>query len=153
MNLRDLQYLVTVAEQLHFGKAAEICHVSQPTLSMQLKKLEETLGVPLFERSNRQVMLTDAGKQVVVRARHILLEAEQIKHIAQMFHDPMAGDLRMGVFPTLAPYLLPIAVPALKEALPKLNLLLVEEKTPDLLQLLESGKLDCALLAMPVVPG
>jgi LysR family transcriptional regulator, hydrogen peroxide-inducible genes activator len=149
MNLRDLQYLVAAAEHLHFGKAAETCHVSQPTLSMQLKKMEETLNVRLFERTNKQVMLTQAGAQIVVRAKRILAETDQIRHIADMFHDPAAGDMRMGVFPTLAPYLLPLLVPELKQEMPKLNLLLVEEKTPDILKQLEEGVLDCALLAMP----
>ncbi len=149
MNLRDLQYLVTTAEQLHFGKAAEICHVSQPTLSMQLRKMEDTLGVQLFERSNKHVMLTQAGMQITQRARKVLEEVREIHQTAQMYRDPLAGDMRMGVFPTLAPYLLPLLVPQLKRVFPKLNLLLVEEKTPDILQQLEAGRLDCALLAMP----
>jgi LysR family hydrogen peroxide-inducible transcriptional activator len=149
MNLRDLQYLVTAAEHLHFGKAAELCNVSQPTLSMQLKKLEETLGVQLFERTNKQVMLTPAGRQVVQRAKRILEETDQIRHIAQMHRDPLAGEIRMAVFPTLAPYLLPHLIPEIKRAFPKLNLLLSEEKTPDILQQLEAGKIDCALLAVP----
>lgn len=150
MNLRDLQYLVTVAEHLHFGKAAELCHVSQPTLSMQLKKLEETLGVQLFERTNKQVMLTGIGKEITARARNILEETQQIQAMARAAKNPLSGEVRLGVFPTLAPYLLPELVPLLKAALPAIHLLLVEEKTPDILHKLEKGELDCALLALPV---
>ncbi len=150
MNLRDLQYLTTVAEHLHFGHAAEICHVSQPTLSMQLKKLEEYLGVQLFERTNKHVMLTPIGKSIVERAARVLEEAAAIRQLARGAKDPLSGDVRLGVFPTLAPYLLPSLVPKVKEHLPDVNLLLTEEKTPAIIQLLHEGKLDCALLALPV---
>lgn len=150
MNLRDLHYLVTVAETLHFGKAALLCHVSQPTLSMQLKKLEDELGVQLFERTNKQVMLTPIGSAMVARARHVLAEIAQMKQLAATAHDPLAGELRLGLFPTLAPYLLPGLMPPLKSAFPKLELLLVEEKTPTLIAQLEAGQIDVALLAMPV---
>ena len=150
MNLRDFQYLVAVAELLHFGKAAKACHVSQPTLSMQLKKLEETLGVQLFERDNRQVMLTAIGADVAARARRVLTEVAQMKLAAQSARDPLAGTLTLGLFPTLAPYLLPSLMPKLQAAFPKLTLLLVEEKTPHLIAQLESGTIDAALLAMPV---
>ena len=150
MNLRDLQYLVAVADHLHFGQAAEECHVSQPTLSMQLKKLETQLGVQFFERTNRSVFLTPIGREIVQRARRTLAEAEQIKRVASAAKDPLTGDLRMGVFPTLAPYLLPSLVPKIKTHFPNLNLLLTEEKTADIIRMLEQGQLDCALLAMPV---
>jgi LysR family hydrogen peroxide-inducible transcriptional activator len=150
MNLRDLEYLIAVAEHLHFGKAALAVHVSQPTLSMQLKKLEETLGVQLFERSNKQVMLTPMGVDMVARARRILDEAAQMRLVAKSAADPLSGVLRLGLFPTLAPYLLPSLMPALTTAFPKLAVQLVEEKTPALLAQLASGALDCALLAMPV---
>lgn len=150
MNLRDLQYLTAVAEHLHFGRAAEACHVSQPTLSMQIKKLEDTLGVQLIERTNKQVMLTAIGQEVVTRARRILAEVAQMKTAAESSRDPFAGTLRMGLFPTLAPYLLPSLMPLLHQHFPKLDLLLVEEKTPELIAQLEAGQLDCALLAMPV---
>jgi len=150
MNLRDLHYLITVAETLHFGKAARMCHISQPTLSMQLKKLEETLGVQLFERTNRQVQLTTIGADIVIRARRILAEVAQIKLAAHATHDPLVGELRLGLFPTLAPYLLPSLMPLLREKFPNLTVLLTEEKTPALLQQLESGLLDCALLALPI---
>lgn len=150
MNLRDLEYLLAVAEHLHFGKAALAVHVSQPTLSMQLKKLEETLGVQLFERSNKQVMLTPMGVDMVARAQRILNEAAQMRLVAKSAADPLSGILRLGLFPTLAPYLLPTLMPALTTAFPKLAVQLVEEKTPTLLAQLASGALDCALLAMPV---
>jgi len=150
VNLRDLQYLVAVADHRHFGKAADACFVSQPTLSTQLKKLESELGVELIERSPRQVMLTAAGEQVVARARAILGEAEAIRGIARHAQDPRAGTLRLGAFPTIAPYLLPHVVPTLRRELPEVELLLVEEKTPVLLDLLRGGRLDAAVLAMPV---
>jgi LysR family hydrogen peroxide-inducible transcriptional activator len=150
MNLRDLDYLVAVAEHLHFGKAARACNVSQPTLSMQLKKLEDTLGVQLFERSNTRVMVTPIGAEMVTRARRMLMEAKQMKLAATSARDPLAGSLRLGLFPTLAPYLLPSLMPKLHATFSKLSVQLVEEKTPTLIAQLESGALDCALLAMPV---
>jgi LysR family hydrogen peroxide-inducible transcriptional activator len=150
MNLRDLHYLVTVSETLHFGKAAKACHVSQPTLSMQLKKLEDTLGVQLFERTNKQVQLTTVGADIVIRAKRIMAEVAQIKLAAAAAHDPLVGNLRLGLFPTLAPYLLPSLMPLLHQHFPNLTLLLTEEKTPTLLQQLESGMIDCALLALPM---
>lgn len=150
MNLRDLQYLVAVAEHLHFGRAAAACNVSQPTLSMQLKKLEETLGVQLFERTNKQVMLTAIGRDITERARRTLTEVEQMKVVANAARDPQAGTLRMGLFPTLAPYILPSLMPRLHAEFARLNVLLVEEKTPELIRQLEAGAIDCALLAMPV---
>lgn len=150
MNLRDLQYLVALAEQRHFGKAAAACFVSQPTLSMQIRKLEEELGVALFERAPRKVMLTAAGEDIVVRARRVLAEVEQMKEAARRSRDPEAGSLRLGVFPTLGPYLLPHVVPQLRERFPQLALLLVEEKSDVLLERLRAGRLDAALLALPI---
>jgi LysR family hydrogen peroxide-inducible transcriptional activator len=150
MNLRDLQYLVAVADHLHFGKAANACHVSQPTLSMQLKKLEDEIGGQLFERTNKKIMPTPLGFEVARRARLALQEVEQIRSLAKKASDPLAGDLRLGVFPTLAPYLLPGLVPKIKSHFPHLNLLLTEDKTATLLEQLEKGQLDCALLAMPI---
>ncbi|MCD6035271.1 MAG: LysR family transcriptional regulator [Rickettsiales bacterium] len=150
MNLRDLQYLVAVADHLHFGKASRECHVSQPTLSMQLKKLEDFLGVQLFERSNKSVMLTPIGERITAKARRVLQDSQDIRETARMAQDPYAGDFRLGAFPTLAPYFLPMAVPAIHRALPKLTLLLVEEKTPLLLERLKAGSLDAAFLALPI---
>ncbi len=150
MNLRDLGYLVALADLRHFGKAAEACFVSQPTLSMQIRKLEEELGVALFERAPRKVMLTPAGQDMVQRAKRILAEVEQMKEAARRSKDPEAGSLLLGVFPTLGPYLLPHVVPQLRERFPQLELLLVEEKSDILLQRLREGRLDAALLALPV---
>jgi LysR family hydrogen peroxide-inducible transcriptional activator len=150
MNLRDLQYLTAVAELKHFGKAAAACHTSQPTLSMQLKKLEEMLGITLFERSNKRVMITPIGEAIVERAQRILREAEEITATAKMAQNPYAGKFRLGVFPTLAPYFLPLAIPSLRKKFPQLQLLLVEEKTPALLEKLKAGTLDAALLALPI---
>ncbi|MFT4179493.1 MAG: DNA-binding transcriptional regulator OxyR [Thermomonas sp.] len=150
MNLRDLNYLVALADLRHFGKAADACFVSQPTLSTQIRKLEEELGVTLIERAPRKVMLTAAGQDMVQRARRIVAEVEQMKEAARRSKDPESGTLRLGVFPTLAPYLLPHVVPDLRERFPQLVLLLVEEKSDVLLQRLREGKLDAALLALPV---
>lgn len=151
MNLRDLQYLVAIADHLHFGRAAQAMHVSQPTLSMQVKKLEESLGVQLIERTNKSVILTPIGHVIVGRARKVLDEAEELKLIAASSRDPLAGTLRVGLFPTLAPYLLPKLMPKLQAKFPRMQIQLVEEKTPVLISQLESGLLDCALLAMPVM--
>ncbi len=150
MNLRDLQYLAAVADHRHFGKAARACNTSQPTLSMQLKKLEETLGVQLFERTNKHVMVTPVGEEIVQRARRILHESGEIKAVAKTAQDPYAGNFRLGAFPTLAPYFLPLAVPAIRKKLPKLKLLLIEEKTKSLLERIIAGPLDAALLALPI---
>lgn len=150
MNLRDLQYLSAVAEHLHFGHAADACHVSQPTLSMQLKKLEEELGVQLFERTNKSVRLTAVGRDITQRAERILREADSIRIVASASTDPLAGEIRLGVFPTLAPYLLPSLMPLLGKHFPKLSTLLIEEKTPELVARLEGGEIDAALLAVPV---
>jgi LysR family hydrogen peroxide-inducible transcriptional activator len=150
MNLRDLKYLVALADLRHFGKAADACFVSQPTLSTQIRKLEDELGVALVERAPRKVMLTAAGQDVVQRARRIVAEVDEMKEAARRSMDPESGSLRLGVFPTLGPYLLPHVVPQLRERFPQLELLLVEEKSDVLLQRLREGKLDAALLAMPL---
>ena len=150
MNLRDLKYLLALADHKHFGRAAAACFVSQPTLSTQIRKLEDELGVALVERAPRKVMLTAAGQDVVLRARRIVAEVEQMKESARRSRDPESGSMRLGVFPTLGPYLLPHIVPQLRERFPQLELLLVEEKSDVLLQRLRDGKLDAALLALPV---
>ena len=150
MNLRDLAYLVAVADHRHFGRAAEACYVSQPTLSTQIKKLETQLGVPLVERNPRHILLTPAGEEVVARARSMLQQADDIRGIAQHARDPEAGSIRLGLFPTLAPYLLPHVVPAIHARFPHLELLLVEEKTEVILAQLRSGELDAGVLALPV---
>ncbi|KAF1708809.1 DNA-binding transcriptional regulator OxyR [Pseudoxanthomonas kalamensis DSM 18571] len=150
MNLRDLKYLVALAEHKHFGKAAAACFVSQPTLSTQIRKLEEELGVALVERAPRKVMLTPAGHDAADRARRIVAEVEQMKEAARRSRNPEAGTVRMGIFPTLGPYLLPHVVPRIRERFPQLELLLVEEKSDLLLEQLREGKLDAALLALPL---
>ncbi len=150
MNLRDLRYLVAVAEHRHFGRAAEACFVSQPTLSTQLKKLEETLGVTLIERTNRQVMLTPAGEVIVRQAQVVLREVNTLTALAEQFNDPMGGELRLGIIPTLAPYLLPKIIRPLSEAFPKLHLQLTEAQTATILRMLKQGELDVILLALPL---
>jgi len=150
MNLRDLRYLVALADVLHFGKAAEACHVSQPTLSTQIKKLEDELGVALVERAPRHVMLTPAGRDIATRARRVLAEVDQMRETARRTSDPEAGSVRLGLFPTLGPYLLPHVVPRIRARFPRLELLLVEEKTEAVLHMLRDGKLDAAVLAMPL---
>ena len=150
MNLRDLKYLVALADHRHFGKAADASFVSQPTLSTQIKKLEDELGVALVERAPRKVMLTPVGREVVERARRIIAEVEQLGEVARRSRDPEAGSVRLGIFPTLGPYLLPHVVPRIRQRFPQLELLLVEEKSDVLLQRLREGTLDAALLALPL---
>lgn len=150
MNLRDLRYLVALAELRHFRRAADACFVSQPTLSTQIRKIEDELGVTLVERAPRKVMLTPAGVEIAQRARVVLDEIEQIRAIARRSVDPEAGSLRLGIFPTLAPYLLPHVVPLLRQRFPRMELLLIEEKTELLLQQLQAGRIDAAVLALPL---
>lgn len=150
MNLRDLKYLVALADHKHFGHAAAACFVSQPTLSTQIKKLEDELGVSLVERAPRKVMLTPAGRDAAERARRIVAEVEQMKEAARRSQDPEAGTVRLGIFPTLGPYLLPHVVPRIRQRFPQLELLLVEEKSDVLLSRLREGKLDAGILALPL---
>lgn len=152
MTLQELRYIVALADTGHFAKAAERCHVSQPTLSTQLKKLEDYLGVTLFDRSLRQVSATPAGREIVERARLVLAEVERIKAIAKQSLDPMARTLNLGVIPTAGPYFLPHAVRVAHRAYPQLRLLLREDFTANLLNALAQGRVDAALLALPV-PG
>lgn len=147
MNLKDLGYLVALAEAKHFRKAAEACFVSQPTLSGQIKKLEQELGLILIERTSRQVIFTDIGQQVVRQAKVILAEVKQLDAIASMAKGELQGAIHIGLIPTLGPYLLPHIIPALKQQFPKLKLYLYEEQTDKLLESLGNGKLDCLLLA------
>jgi len=149
MNLRDLEYLVALAETRHFGRAAERCHVSQPTLSAQLRKLEEFLGVALVERRPRRVALTPAGEAVVERARRMLQDAEDIRGLARASQDPLSGPLKVGLIPTLGPYLLPRVATKIARALPKLSLLLHEYQTAPLVERTLDGELDLAILALP----
>lgn len=150
MNIKDLQYFLAVAELEHFGKAAKQCYVSQPTLSGQIKKLEQQLGITLFERTNRRVMLTEVGQQVANAARRVLHEVDTIHDIAKSCSDPMSGKFRLGAFPTLASYIFPDLVPQIKNVTPNLRLILIEEKTTELIDRLRHGEIDAALLALPV---
>jgi len=150
MNLRDLEYVVTIAEQGNMAKAASACHVSQSTLSIQLKKLENELGIQIFERSNKHLALTTAGHEVLALSRAIMRSSQQLRQLAKAHADPFAGTFRLGVFPTLAPYFLPKAVPKISHKFPRLTLRLVEEKSATLLHKLAAGEIDAALLALPV---
>jgi LysR family transcriptional regulator, hydrogen peroxide-inducible genes activator len=150
MNLRDLKYLIALADHRHFSKAAQACFVSQPTLSTQIKKLEQLLDVQLVERNPRQVLLTAVGEAIAARARVVLGEVDAIRDLARLSREPDAGTLTLGVFPTLGPYWLAHVVPRLVERFPKLKLLLVEEKTETLVDRLANGKIDVAVLAQPV---
>jgi len=150
MNLRDLRYLVAVADELHFGRAAEQCNVSQPTLSAQLRKLEDYLGVQLVERGRRQVRLTAIGEEVVRRARTVVHGADDIVAVARHFQDPLSGRLRIGLIPTIGPYLLPWISEPLRRELPRMAIELFEDRTAGLLERIGDGELDVGVLALPV---
>lgn len=149
MNLQDLRYLVAVAEHLHFGRAAEACHVSQPTLSSQIRKLEDGLGVKLLERTNKRVELTPVGAQILAHARQALAQAREMEQVAQAARDPLVGPLKLGVIPTLAPYLMPLILKPLRQAYPALTIELWEDQTRHIIDALRSHRLDAALLATP----
>lgn len=153
LSLRQLQYAVAVADTLSFRAAAERCHVAQPSLSAQLAQLEEALGVRLFERDRRRVLLTAAGRELVERARRVLQEADDLVEAAARAGDPLSGRLAIGVIPTISPYLLPSAAPALRKAYPRLSLVWREEKTADLVRAVREGTLDAALLALEAEIG
>lgn len=153
MNLRDLTYLVAIAEHNHFGLAAEACFVSQPALSMQIKKLETLLGVQLVERTSKSALLTEIGQLMTEHAKDILFRVNTMKEIAKQANDPYSGELRLGVIPTLAPYLLPYIIPHLTTLFPKLIIYLVEEQTTNLIAKLKQGKLDGAILGLPLIEG
>jgi LysR family hydrogen peroxide-inducible transcriptional activator len=150
VKLKDLRYLVAVADTRHFGRAAERCFVSQPTLSAQLKKLEDSLGVQLIERQPRRIALTDAGEQIVARARRILEASDEVVTLARSYRDPLAGRLRIAMLPTIGPYLLPRIALALRKALPRLELQLYEYQTAPLIEKLHGGALDLGVLALPI---
>ena len=150
MNLRDLKYIIAAAETHHFGKAAEHCFVSQPTLSGQIKKLEEELGIAIFERTNRSVDITAVGETILVHARQIIEQVNIIDQLAQAHQDPLAGPLRIGSIPTLSPYLMPLILAPLKKLHSKMKLILSEELTDSLLKRLSNHEIDAALLATSV---
>ena len=149
MNLRDLDYMVAVADTGHFGEAALRCHVSQPTLSTQVRKLEEELGVAVFERGSRGTTPTAAGVALIAQARVVLGEVAKLRELAQATTEPLAGRLRLGVIPTSAPYLLPHLLPALKRRWPQLRLQLKEAMTARLLDQLHRSELDAVILSPP----
>jgi LysR family hydrogen peroxide-inducible transcriptional activator len=150
MNLKDLKYLVALADTGHFGKAAARSFVSQPTLSAQLKNLEDYLGVKLVERQPKNAQLTDVGKQVVIRARRMLEDGEEIVALARSNTDPLAGKLKVALIPTIGPYLLPRIMPKIRKALPQLGLMLYEYQTEPLLKRLREGEIDMGIIALPV---
>jgi LysR family transcriptional regulator, hydrogen peroxide-inducible genes activator len=150
LKLKDLRYLVAVADTRHFGQAAARCFVSQPTLSAQLKKLEEYLGVQLVERHPRRSALTEAGAQVVARARRIIEASDEIVALAELQRDPLAGRLRMALLPTIGPYLLPLVAARIRRKLPRIELLLYEYQTGPMLDHLQAGDIDVGILALPV---
>ncbi len=147
MNLQDLRYLVALADHRHFGRAAEACSVSQPTLSSQIRKLEEELGVKLLERTNKRVELTPVGSQILSHAQRALAEARQMETVARAARDPLVGPLRLGVIPTLAPYLMPLILKPLRQSYPGLTIELWEDQTLALIDALRNHRLDAALLA------
>jgi LysR family transcriptional regulator, hydrogen peroxide-inducible genes activator len=150
MNLRDLRYFVALADTKHFGKAAERSYVSQPTLSAQIKKLENYLGVQLIERQPRRVTLTESGAKILPLARRILQESDEIISLARNEHDPLSGKLKLALIPTIGPYLLPVVTRRLRKQLPDLKLMLYEYQTQSLLERLRSGEIELGILALPV---
>lgn len=150
MTLQELKYLVALADHGHFGRAAEACFITQSTLSTQIKKLEDFLGVTLFDRSLKRVTPTPIGREILQAARNIVEEAERIREVARHAQDPMARTIHLGVIPTLGPYYLPHALTLVHKKHPGLRMLLREEMTPQILEHLIDGKLDAGLLALPV---
>jgi LysR family hydrogen peroxide-inducible transcriptional activator len=149
MTLTELRYIVAVARLQHFGRAAEACFVSQPTLSVAVKKLEDELGVQLFERGPGEVSVTPAGNRVIEQAQRALEEAEKVRTLAKSAADPLDGPLRLGVIFTIAPYLLPLLVPLLIRRAPKMPLMLEENYTATLTERLKRGDIDAAVVALP----
>ena len=147
MNLRDLKYIIAVAETRHFGRAAQRCFVSQPTLSGQIRKLEQELGVVIFERTNRSVEITPVGETILAHVRLLLEQADAIEQLARAQQDPLAGPLRIGAIPTISPYLMPLVLVPLKRQYPQTRLVLSEETTDALLARLRNHEIDAALLA------
>ena len=150
LKLKDLRYLVALADTRHFGRAAQRCFVSQPTLSAQLRKLEDYLGVQLIERQPRNLSFTEAGEEIVARARRIVDASEEVVTLARAHRDPLAGRLRVALLPTIGPYLLPRVSQPIRKALPRLELRLYEYQTAQMLEKLESAEIDLGILALPV---
>jgi LysR family hydrogen peroxide-inducible transcriptional activator len=150
MTLTELKYIVAVARERHFGHAAEACFVAQPTLSVAIKKLEDELGVTLFERGGAEISVTPLGAQIVAQAERVLEQTAAIKEIAKQNKDPLSGALRLGVIYTAGPYLLPPLVKRIIEDVPQMPLILQENFTVRLVELLRQGELDCAIMALPL---
>lgn len=153
ITLRQMRYLTAVADTLNFSRAAEMCFVTQPTLSAGIKELEDRLGVQLIERTRRSVMLTPLGEEMTKRARRLLLDAAEMETLARSHKNPFEGDLKLGSIPTIGPYLLPRALPAIRAAFPNLRVFLREEMTESLLDGLNAGRLDLVLFALPFPTG
>ncbi len=153
ITLRQMRYLTAVAETLNFSRAAEICFVTQPTLSAGIKELEDRLGVQLIERTRQSVLLTPVGKDITVRAKQLLLDAAEIETVAKAHCNPFKGDLKLGSIPTIGPYLLPHALPAIRNVFPDLRVYLREEMTESLIEGLNAGHLDLILIALPFDTG
>lgn len=151
--LRQLRFLVAVSDHLNFSRAAEACFVTQPTLSAGIRELEGQLGVPLFERTKRSVMLTPVGAEITARARALLLDAEEIETLARAHANPFEGELRLGAIPTIGPFLIPHALPEIRKALPQLKIFLREEMTESLIDGLHAGRIDLILIALPFETG
>ncbi len=149
MTLTELKYIVAVAREKHFGRAAEACFVAQPTLSVAIKKLEDELGVAIFERGGIEVSVTPIGLQIIAQAEHVLEQTASIKSIAKQNKDPLVGPLRLGIIYTIAPYLLPQLVHTMIETVPQMPLILQENFTVKLIELLRAGELDAAIMALP----
>jgi LysR family transcriptional regulator, hydrogen peroxide-inducible genes activator len=150
MTLTELRYIVAVARERHFGRAADSCFVSQPTLSVAIKKLEDELNVTLFERGSTEIGITPIGAQIIEQARKVLEEAGRIKELAKGGKNPLVGPLRLGVIYTIGPYLLPHLVPALMKSAPHMPLMLQENFTVKLVELLRNGEIDAAIMALPL---
>ncbi|QBG49121.1 LysR family transcriptional regulator [Verrucomicrobia bacterium S94] len=150
MNLQAFKYLLALDEHGGFHKAAEACHVSQPALSIQIKKFEEELGISLLERGHKEFIFTPAGREVLERARDIMRQVREIEELSRLWNDPYAGELSIGAFPTLAPYYFPQILDHFIDSYPELHINLIEEKTHVLIERLKAGTLDAAFLAEPV---
>ena len=152
-SMRQLQYLVALADTQHFGRAADRCYITQSTLSAGIRDLESALGIPIAERSNRRVLITPAGLRIAERAGTLLRDAEEILELARVGRAPMTGEMRLGVIPTIGPFLLPRVLPALRERFPELTVYLREEQTAPLLARVEAGELDVGVIALPYDTG
>ena len=151
--LRQLQYVTAVAQELSFRRAAERCHVSQPSLSMQLTQVEQALGVSLFERGRKRVLVTPVGRDFVERARRLLRDADEMVRVVQRMADPLSGTVSLGVLPTISPYLIPGLTSHLRKAFPRLRVLWTEETTAVLMERLDDGRLDAAIVALEAEIG